>query len=689
MLLHSLGVALLSVAAVGSVPSHPPGTSIRQPLRSKPVALYSAHQMEAYLSAEDVAYIRPGYNITLVSFQIPADRRPVAEVKFTDDLNQPLDRLGQATPGAVSASFILSWYDAANRDYVAYTKRTQTSPITGQAAVQASADSGGQWTEVTLGTYRYRFGTTLPAGFDQTKTHTLGIYGSRNVSDDHREELLRNLLYDFRPDGGAVTAKWDAVATATCNCLSRPARPPRRLAPRGQALRAVPQQDAVDRPGHRQHGRDALDDPQDPQRSEPEPTATRSSASADAVHDYSHVTYPQDVRNCATCHEATTSPEGTSGTPTRPAWPAAPATTTSTGTTGENHVAGPLFDDHALRQLPPARGRERVRRLDQGRPHHPDQVRRSSRASTIEIMSVTNTAPGAEADGDCSSSRTRDGMVVAPSSLNSFRTSCLGGPTIDYTSYFREDCQDALDVASGGTCDATPSPTPFPAGATGTWTLVRGRTTATSRSHHADAERGDPRGRRYNPIFNVLVTDAPGDVPPRTVVDPRQVQRVPRRRSPCTAASAPRSRSASSATTRTRPTRPPSAARAGRDGPLQVDDPPDPHRRGAHPRLHDLRLRRHAHNYNEVLYPGDRRNCETCHVAGSYGPAVARRAAADADAARLRARSGARVRPPASSCHDSLDAAAHAYVNTAPFGEACASCHGDERDGRVDKVHAR
>jgi hypothetical protein len=40
-------------------------------------------------------------------------------------------------------------------------------------------------------------------------------------------------------------------------------------------------------------------------------------------------------------------------------------------------------------------------------------------------------------------------------------------------------------------------------------------------------------------------------------------------------------------------------------------------------------------------------------------------------------------------CHGSVDAAAHAYVNTAPFGESCASCHGDDREFSVEKVHAR
>ena len=39
-------------------------------------------------------------------------------------------------------------------------------------------------------------------------------------------------------------------------------------------------------------------------------------------------------------------------------------------------------------------------------------------------------------------------------------------------------------------------------------------------------------------------------------------------------------------------------------------------------------------------------------------------------------------------CHDSQAAAAHAFVNTAPFGEACAACHGPNADFSVDKVHA-
>ena len=174
--------------------------------------------------------------------------------------------------------------------------------------MQASADSGGAWTEVTLGTYRYRFGTTLPAGFDQTKTTTLGIYGSRNLTTILGKNYYKNLLSDFRPDGGAVTAKWDAVATATCNNCHDP------LALHGGSRREVKlcvlchnKTQSVDpdtgnnvqmaNMTHKIHNGPNLEN------------GYTIVGNQQAVHDYSHITYPQDVRNCTTCHVAS-SPEG-------------------------------------------------------------------------------------------------------------------------------------------------------------------------------------------------------------------------------------------------------------------------------------------------------------------------------------------------------------------------------------------
>ncbi len=40
-------------------------------------------------------------------------------------------------------------------------------------------------------------------------------------------------------------------------------------------------------------------------------------------------------------------------------------------------------------------------------------------------------------------------------------------------------------------------------------------------------------------------------------------------------------------------------------------------------------------------------------------------------------------------CHDTRDAAAHAYLNTAVFGEACGACHGANSEWSVAVSHAR
>jgi OmcA/MtrC family decaheme c-type cytochrome len=95
-----------------------------------------------------------------------------------------------------------------------------------------------------------------------------------------------------------------------------------------------------------------------------------------------------------------------------------------------------------------------------------------------------------------------------------------------------------------------------------------------------------------------------------------------------------------------------------------------------------------VHNYNHVGYPGDRRNCEACHRPGTYSvplpdEALATPTERDIYSPMLPAAAACL------SCHSSVDAAAHAYVNTAPFGESCAACHGDERDHAVPRIHSR
>jgi OmcA/MtrC family decaheme c-type cytochrome len=96
----------------------------------------------------------------------------------------------------------------------------------------------------------------------------------------------------------------------------------------------------------------------------------------------------------------------------------------------------------------------------------------------------------------------------------------------------------------------------------------------------------------------------------------------------------------------------------------------------------------------EVRFPGDRRDCATCHENGSHllplpaGLLPTRLSRNDA---------GTEVtvedRPPVTAacltCHGSEGARAHAEANTFSGTEACQVCHGEGRVAAVSEVHAR
>lgn len=106
-----------------------------------------------------------------------------------------------------------------------------------------------------------------------------------------------------------------------------------------------------------------------------------------------------------------------------------------------------------------------------------------------------------------------------------------------------------------------------------------------------------------------------------------------------------------------------------------------------------------VHDFGEVLYPGDLRICDTCHVNGSHllppypgtalatlrtqlDPATGNPIPADPD--RI-----APITAVCTSCHDGDTAEAHAATQTAPDGaEACAVCHQEGREFAVSRAHA-
>ena len=100
-------------------------------------------------------------------------------------------------------------------------------------------------------------------------------------------------------------------------------------------------------------------------------------------------------------------------------------------------------------------------------------------------------------------------------------------------------------------------------------------------------------------------------------------------------------------------------------------------------------------NFNGVRFPGDRRDCLTCHVsAAAYALPVTPDAVPVVTPRDYFSPQGPGTAA-CLGCHDNRDAAAHAYLNTVTFPgasgptEACGTCHGTGKDWAVEKVHAR
>ena len=328
-------IALLAVLALtlGSTPNSP----------------YTSHEKAFFADANTVQFVRPGLVLKVTDAQIAADGTITATISMTDPAGLALDRTGVATPGAVSTSFIAATIPKAQTQYTSYTVRTKTSTINGKSAIQAAADTGGTYTVVSDGVYRYKFGTKAPVGFDASVTHTIGVYGSRNLTLFELGTNYASTTFTFVPNGGAVTVTRDVVRSAGCdNCHDQ-------ISFHGGSRRGVelcvlchtPQTsnpdtgNTVDFPVmvHKIHMGSSLPSVQ---AGKPYQIVGFNNA----VTDWSTVVYPADVRRCETCHQQDQKAAQATAYLTKP-------TRTACGSchddvnfaTGEGHVAGPQFDD--------------------------------------------------------------------------------------------------------------------------------------------------------------------------------------------------------------------------------------------------------------------------------------------------------------------------------------------------------
>jgi OmcA/MtrC family decaheme c-type cytochrome len=236
-------------------------------------------------------------NIAVSSVTVPAGGgAPVVELTLTNDLTQGLFGLP-----AGDIRFVLSQLSPAaagsgeSSEWQSYVSRSSAGIPNAQANTETA--SSGTFVDNGDGTYQYTFAQALTAyagapTFDAIKSHRLGIEirGQAPISS--------NGLFDFVPAGGAPTFTRNIVDNDTCNACH----------------------DVLNF-----HGGPRTDVGYCVTCHNPSSTDEDSGFSVDmkmlihsihsgrdgyaivgfrgTVHDYSDVEFPQDVRNCQTCHQ--------------------------------------------------------------------------------------------------------------------------------------------------------------------------------------------------------------------------------------------------------------------------------------------------------------------------------------------------------------------------------------------------
>lgn len=647
---------------------------------------YSALEKAFYADENTLNFVRPGLQLKVLAAVVNPDGSIAARLRITDTMGAPLDRLGVFTPGPVSISLVAGFIPQDQDTYTSYTTRVQTSPITRQAATQAVADSGGSWTqEAQPGEYTYTFRSRATPNFDRTATHTIGAYASRNLNEFDLGVNYASTTYNFVPAGGEVTKVRDVVSTASCNSCHTS------LAAHGGARRGMdlcvmchaPQYIDPDTGNtlgmtvmtHKIHMGKAL------------PSVVAGGkyqliGFQQSVQDYSHIGYPMDNRNCQSCH-AQEGPKAASQARNmfRP-------TAASCGSCHDNinfaeGIGHPrVADDTRCAQCHRPAG-EREWDLSVAGAHTVPEFSRNLKGQSIELLEVTGAAPGQNAS---ITYRLKDseGNLLSPSDMTAL-SFVMAGPTSDYSLYFSE---------SGRTDPVSPSGTATHRFNRALPSDARGSFAITAEGYRNVTFEGPDRipTTVRDPLKNQTTyfsVDGSPTQPRRQVVSMEKCNACHlrlefhgRNRNTTESCITCHNATMTDAARRTSATLPAESisfatmvhrihtgSTQGRDYVLYG-------------------FGNVAHDYSKVTYPTSAANCDTCHINNSQNIPLPRGLRPVNDPRGFLPNPGATTAA-CLSCHTSLEAAAHAQLNTAPLGESCAVCHGPNAQFSVSRVHAR
>jgi OmcA/MtrC family decaheme c-type cytochrome len=605
-----------------------------------------------YASPDQINFVRPGLVVTITGAEISSDGTVRARLRIADPRNVPLDREGITTPGPVSLSFLIGYIPADQTQYVSYITRSRTGG--GRTVQQATGENNGTWQKTADGEYTYTFFNKAPSTIDRSATHTVGVYGSRNLTEFDMGTSRDDAVFNFVPAGGAVTKVRDVVRTATCNkCHDQ-------LAFHGSNRRSV----EVCNLCHTQQTPDPVSGNTTDfkvmihkiHRGASLPSVVAKKPYVVAGRDYSTVVNPSPAQACVVCHE----PKSVSGAAQADNWFTAPSREACGSchdnvnfATGEGHPLPQVSDNQCSNCHTPT-GELDFDASIKGAHTVPTE---SSMLGGVRftIEKVEDVGPGKKPTVTFTV-KDKEGKGIPLSQMANTRL-YMAGSTVDIPSYVREDALRADGPGDGRyywTFQAA-----MPPDATGTWQFgiegyrntillpgtVRQRTVrdvGANKVVYAAIDGGQPQPRR------TIVSTAKCNACHYSI----------------------------------------SFHGGNRNTVEQCSFCHNPNlTEGAQRESWNFSNMIHRF-HEEVRYPGNLNNCAQCHVNDSQSLPVAQ--------GLLNVQNGmapiASVPPTTNactSCHNTPTAWQHAVANTTRLGESCVVCHGRTADAAVSKVHAQ
>ncbi|MGO9094365.1 MAG: OmcA/MtrC family decaheme c-type cytochrome [Bryobacteraceae bacterium] len=657
-------------------------------LSSSPQRAFTTQDQAYYLDAASISYVRPGLVAKIVSASIANDGAIQARFTLTDPKGIPLDRNGIDTPGPISTKFVAAWIPNNQRQYINYITRQVTSTITNHTATQATSDSGGTFTQNADGDYTYTFKSKAPSGFDQTATQSVGMWAARDLSEFNLTAIAdySSDVFSFVPNGAAVTHTRDVVRTQSCNKCHDPlsAHDNRQ----GLELCILCHNPQSGDPGsdnsldmaqmvHKIHDGSSLPSVQAGGHYE-------IIGYQNAVDDFSTVVFPADTRRCSFCHESTTGAAQANAWMTNPDRAACGSCHDNVNfSTGLNHAGGlPEIDDTQCAQCHIPKGELEFDASIQGA-HTIPEFSTQLPGTVFQILSVTNGTPGQK---PVVTFTVKDKSGAPITNITAMRVALvLAGPTTDYATDVSESAVNA--PGSGGTYTYTFT-NAVPANATGTYAVgIEGYRSVNINPGMVNQQTVRDAG--LNQVFYFSVDGS-------AVAARREVVSVDK----CNSCHAFLSLHGGNRNEIEQcvlchnPNGTDSSVRPASQAPAQTIQFAYMihriHTGASSTREYTIYGNGSSVNdFTTVLFPGDLRDCDACHVNNSEQVPL--------PAGLLEVTSPRGLLNPVSpttnactGCHTDVATASHALSNTTTqLGEACAVCHASDAQFGVSAVHAR